>query len=52
MSALRRAPFHREILIALAACHREIGEGEKASTYLRRLADVNPWDPALARPGQ
>ncbi|HEX5133227.1 MAG TPA: tetratricopeptide repeat protein [Candidatus Krumholzibacteria bacterium] len=47
--ALTAAPFDRHILFALAAFHRDAGRMPEALGYARRLADVEPDDPAVRR---
>jgi len=37
----------RDVLLALAAYHRDIGDTEAASGYLDQLRSINPDDPAL-----
>jgi predicted CXXCH cytochrome family protein len=46
-AALPRAEGNRDILIALASLYREAGKSEHAAAYVRRLAEINPGDPAL-----
>jgi tetratricopeptide (TPR) repeat protein len=47
-AALPRAEGNRDILIALASLYREAGKPNRAMDYVRRLAEINPGDPALA----
>jgi tetratricopeptide (TPR) repeat protein len=44
---LPRTDGNRDILIALASLSREAGKPEQAAGYIRRLAEINPGDPAL-----
>ena len=45
--ALPRANGNRDILLALASFEQQSGHPEKAVSYLKRLAAINPDDPAL-----
>jgi predicted CXXCH cytochrome family protein len=46
-AVLPRADGNRDILIALASLSRESGKAEQAASYVKRLAEINPGDPAL-----
>jgi predicted CXXCH cytochrome family protein len=48
-SALARAPGDRNLLLTLAAQYRDEGATEQSQRYLKRLAAINPYDPALPR---
>jgi tetratricopeptide (TPR) repeat protein len=37
----------RDVLLALAAYHRDVGDAEAASGYVEQLRSINPDDPAL-----
>jgi Flp pilus assembly protein TadD len=45
--ALVRAPGDRDLLLALASQEQAGGASDRALRYLRRLAEINPEDPAL-----
>jgi Flp pilus assembly protein TadD len=45
--ALVRAPGDRDLLLALASQEQASGANGQAQHYLRRLAGINPEDPAL-----
>jgi len=46
--ALPKSNGSRDILVALASFEQRDGNLEKAAGYLKRLAAINPYDPALA----
>ena len=39
----------RDFYLALAAFHRDRGDGAASGAYLEELAAINPEDPAIAR---
>ena len=43
--ALAQRPGDRELLIALASVHRDLGEIDRAREYARRLVEASPGDP-------
>jgi Flp pilus assembly protein TadD len=43
--ALEQRPGDRELLIALASVHRDLGEIDRAREYARRLVEASPGDP-------
>jgi len=45
--ALSSASGDRDILLTLASLHAQAGDRDRAVLYLRRLAAINPYDPAL-----
>jgi Flp pilus assembly protein TadD len=45
--ALPGSRGNRDILLQLAALHARAGDDAKAAGYLKRLAAINPRDPAL-----
>jgi predicted CXXCH cytochrome family protein len=46
-AVLPRSDGNRDILTALASLYREAGKPAQAALYVRRLAEINPGDPAL-----
>jgi predicted CXXCH cytochrome family protein len=46
-AVLPRSDGNRDILIALASLHREAGNASQSAAYIKRLAEINPGDPAL-----
>jgi tetratricopeptide (TPR) repeat protein len=46
-AAIRRHPYDRDLLLALAAFHRDRGEWSKAIEYTKRLSEVAPEDAGI-----
>jgi tetratricopeptide (TPR) repeat protein len=48
-NALKRHPYDRDLLLALATFERDAGRAGKALAYARRLAEVAPENPDIRR---
>jgi Flp pilus assembly protein TadD len=47
--ALKRHPYQRDVLQALALFEHEAGNAQRALTYARRLAEIEPESPEAAQ---